>query len=90
MSAAATAIRPAARPCLLQGALGRTERCPGRGCPFWEEGGAVVEPGCLAERMLGPGEWPPELAHRWLRLRAVVVAGGDLEVHRLFYLLPRD
>lgn len=39
------------QPCLIQGALGRVEACPGDPCPFWEEGGAVTPGGCAVERL---------------------------------------
>src|SRR6266540_5325444 len=41
----------AAKLCALQDAAGRVEACPGEGCPFWEEGGAVLEGGCAIERL---------------------------------------
>ena len=37
--------------CALREAVGLVERCPGGACPFWEEGGAVIEPGCAIERL---------------------------------------
>ncbi len=32
-------------------AEGRAEPCPREGCVFWEAGGAVVQGGCLIERL---------------------------------------
>ena len=55
--------------CILERALRRSELCPERRCPFWEEGGVVVEPGCLLGRLLPEDDWTPELAARWLSLR---------------------
>ena len=65
--------------CSLQYALGRIEECPlSARCPFWEEGGAVLDAGCLLERMLPPEDWTPELAARWLRVRrSLVRASGN-------------
>jgi hypothetical protein len=40
-------------------AEGHAEACPGRGCAFWEAGGAVVEGACVIERLgvdLGNGD----------------------------------
>jgi hypothetical protein len=37
--------------CALHLATGRREECPGESCAFWESGGALVEPGCLFERV---------------------------------------
>jgi hypothetical protein len=47
--------------CRLHLALGRQERCPDSACAFWEEGGAVVEPGCAFERVRVDIESRPEL-----------------------------
>lgn len=77
----------AERLCVLQGTVGRTETCPRERCPFWEEGGAVIDAGCFLERVLPVEDWTPELAHRWLRIRSRV-AGGAGDARRLFYLLP--
>lgn len=51
--------------CALHLALGRREECPGPACAFWEEGGAIVEPGCVFERITLELEARPELA-KWL------------------------
>jgi hypothetical protein len=37
--------------CTLRLATGVIEACPGERCAFWEPGGAVVEGGCLMERL---------------------------------------
>lgn len=58
----------AVRACALQDAVGRVERCPGGACPFWEEGGAIVEAGCAIER-LAVDLSNPQLAPRLLELR---------------------
>lgn len=53
------------RICALHQAVGTIEACPGSSCPFWEEGGAVVEPGCAFERLGLEFESRPGMA-RWL------------------------
>lgn len=40
-----------AKRCTLRLATGVLEACPGAQCAFWEPGGAVVEGGCLIERL---------------------------------------
>lgn len=47
--------------CTLRLATGVVEFCPQQRCAFWEEGGAVVEGGCVIER-LGPDVRKPEVA----------------------------
>jgi hypothetical protein len=37
--------------CTLRLATGVVEFCPQQRCAFWEEGGAVVEGGCVIERL---------------------------------------
>lgn len=40
------------RPCtLVLAAQGREERCPGGSCAFWEPGGAVLDGGCVLDRL---------------------------------------
>lgn len=34
------------RTCELEQTLGHAGACPRHLCPFWEEGGAVIRPGC--------------------------------------------
>ncbi len=38
------------RTCRIRRALGQVESCPGGACPFWEEGGALLDAGCGLER----------------------------------------
>ena len=80
----------AAKPCALQDAAGRVEVCPGEGCPFWEEGGAVLEGGCAIERLSLDLARRPELAQYLLRIRLEfdrARRGGD--GRSLFYRLGR-
>lgn len=37
--------------CRMKRTLGVAEACPEGGCPFWEQGGAIVESGCGLERL---------------------------------------
>ena len=37
--------------CELHTVIGHVEECPRGWCAFWENGGAVVEPGCAIARM---------------------------------------
>ena len=53
---------------MLARRLGREEPCT-TDCAFWEDGGAVIPAGCALERILGEGDWPAELAGRWLLIR---------------------
>ena len=70
---------------MLQDAVGRSEACPEAGCPFWEQGGAVLDGGCFLERILPFEDWTPELARRWLRVRAQLE--GEADGWPPFYLL---
>ena len=86
---ASEAVR-AAKPCALQDAAGRVEACPGEGCPFWEEGGAVLEGGCAIERLSLDLARRPELAQYLLEIRLGLDRarrGGD--GRSLFYRLGR-
>jgi hypothetical protein len=56
------------RACALAAAIGNAEECPRAWCPFWEHGGAVVQPGCAIER-LGIDLSNPDLAHYLIDLR---------------------
>jgi hypothetical protein len=67
--------------CTLRAAVGEQEVCPGYGCAFWEEGGAVVEPGCAIERLGVPAARRPDLARHLLDLRLRLDAARD-EVER--------
>lgn len=51
--------------CALHLALGEREACPGAACGFWEEGGAVVEAGCVFDRVRLEFHARPDVA-RWL------------------------
>jgi hypothetical protein len=51
--------------CALHLALGEREACPGSTCAFWEDGGAVVEPGCTFDRVRLEFHARPDVA-RWL------------------------
>jgi hypothetical protein len=77
--------------CALQYAEGRIEVCPGPGCPFWEEGGAVVPGRCLIERLGLDLEGRPELAHGLLQIRRKLDQAGteedENEARSLFYRL---
>jgi hypothetical protein len=53
--------------CTLQYAVGRTERCPGERCPFWEE---EVEVGCVVAPIKRQLIDQPELAQHLLEIRA--------------------
>ena len=86
---AAEVVR-AARACALQDAAGRVEACPGESCPFWEEGGAVLEGGCAIERLSLDLARRPELAQYLLEIRLGLDRarrGGD--GRSLFYRLGR-
>ena len=75
------------RVCALQYAAGRVETCRTE-CPFWEAGGAVVQPRCMLERMLPAEEWTPRLGGSWLRLRENLERGRRAPPERrLFHLL---
>lgn len=81
-----------ARLCALEGAAGRVERCPGAACPFWEEGGAVIEAGCAIER-LAVNLSNPQLAQQLRELRMeldLARRGGIAPSRSLFELLGRD
>ena len=85
-------MNSAVRHCALQGAVGRAEHCPGATCPFWEDGGAIVEPGCAIER-LGVNLSSPQRAEQLLELRAqldVARRDGVRAARSLFELLGLD
>jgi hypothetical protein len=80
--------------CALQYAAGRIEVCPEGGCPFWEEGGAVLAGGCLIQRLALGLEHHPELANALLEVRRkldrAVSSEDENEARSLFYrLVPR-
>ena len=64
----ARAILPAMNLCTIQVAVGEVEACPEGACPFWEEGGAALDPACGLER-LGLELRRPDLAGYLLELR---------------------
>jgi len=55
--------------CPLQDAAGRVEACPGVGCPFWEEGGVVLEGGCAIQRLALDLALRPQLVQSLLEIR---------------------
>lgn len=74
--------------CRLQDLANRVETCPGSACPFWEDGGAVLESGCLLARLPLDLERRSALVQYLLDLRlALDRPDEDGEVHRLFYRL---
>ncbi len=74
--------------CSLRLAAGGRELCPGATCAFWEEGGAILQPGCAIERLGIPLAQQPALARHLLELRlAIDEARTDAEratAHRRF------
>lgn len=54
--------------CTLRLATGVVESCPQQRCAFWEDGGAVVEGGCVIER-LGPDVRNPDVAGYLVEVR---------------------
>jgi hypothetical protein len=62
--------------CILRLAPGVVEPCPGKRCAFWEPGGAVVEGGCLIER-LGVNVRQADLAQYLLETRQRLAQGRD-------------
>jgi hypothetical protein len=80
--------------CSLRQAIGYVEECPRGWCAFWEQGGAVVEPGCAIER-LGLDFRNRDLAHFLLELRRALDEGRSEEEARLAHrqlaeLVPPD
>lgn len=70
--------------CALEQALGRTSACPRRVCTFWEEGGAVIRPGCALSRSpLDLGQ--AGVADRLLSLRQRVTYSRSAEDGREAY-----
>ena len=57
------------RLCALHLATGSREECPGSACAFWEQGGAVVEAGCIFDRVRLEFEARPDVARYLLKLR---------------------
>jgi hypothetical protein len=70
--------------CALHLATGSREECPGSACAFWEEGGAVVESGCVFERVRFELDGRPGVASWLLELRYDLEnAQSADEVHRI-------
>jgi hypothetical protein len=73
--------------CTLRLATGVMELCPEQRCVFWEEGGAVVQGGCVIER-LGPDVRRPDVAGYLVEARARLEQAPDLSeteaAHREF------
>jgi hypothetical protein len=64
--------------CMLRLAVdGTVEPCPRERCAFWEPGGAVLEAGCLIER-LGVDVRQPDLAAYLLETRERLEQARDL------------
>jgi hypothetical protein len=61
--------------CRIEHVVGRSRECPEGACPFWEPGGAVLEGGCVFDRLVVLED--PDLALWLLELR------GSLEPARL-------
>ena len=79
--------------CPLQYAAGRIEACPRESCPFWEEGGVVLEAACALDRLGLDLDHNPQLAHWLLKLRRLLIEAKRPtereEAHHLFErLLP--
>ncbi len=55
--------------CRLERTAGREATCTFERCPFWEEGGAVVEGGCALERLGIDLDSSPGFAHWLLEMR---------------------
>ncbi len=58
--------------CMLDAAEGRSVRCPGEQCPFWEKAGFDRRDGCALER-LGLRVDDPDHARYFLDERALVL-----------------
>jgi hypothetical protein len=68
--------------CSLRCAIGSVEECARGWCAFWEHGGAVVEPGCMIER-LGVDVNNVDLAYYLLDLRHALERVRDEEAAAL-------
>jgi hypothetical protein len=75
--------------CRLDALSGRNSGCPRDACPFWEPGGAVIDPSCAFERLDLAGR--PGIVAELLRMRAQLMATASaaeercarLSLHRL-------
>ena len=65
--------------CALHLALGEREACPGAACAFWEEGGAVVEPGCAFDRVRLEFHARPNVARWMLGVRRSLESAGSAD-----------
>ena len=73
--------------CSLREALGEQELCPGATCLYWEDGGAVVEPGCAIERLgvpVGQLDLAQHLLELRVRVEAVRTDAERRDAHRRF------
>jgi hypothetical protein len=64
-------------PCLLRSATGVFEPCTQERCAFWEPGGAVLEGGCVIQR-LGVDVRRPDVASYLLEARERLEQARDL------------
>jgi hypothetical protein len=64
------------RLCRIKLTVHELEVCPEGACPFWETGGAVVEPGCGLERMKLDLD-RPDLAEYLVELRRTLETARD-------------
>lgn len=73
--------------CILRSATDVLEPCPQERCAFWESGGAVLEGGCVIER-LGVDVRRPDVASYLLDARERLEQARDLSeteaAHREF------
>jgi hypothetical protein len=78
--------------CKLAQHVGRLERCPEDGCPFWEPGGAVLAGRCAFDHL--DLDARKGVAAELLNLRQVLEAAQteaeDRRVRREFYRLLND
>jgi hypothetical protein len=74
--ASANVIEHERKICSLHLALRQREECPGAACPFWEEGGALLDEACVIER-LSLDAHGPSLAGYLLELRAQLESARD-------------
>jgi len=63
--------------CTLRLVTGVVESCTQQRCAFWEEGGAVIQGGCVIER-LGPDVRNPDLAEYLVEVRERLDQARDL------------
>jgi hypothetical protein len=80
--------------CALSVVLGQAEECAGPACPFWDEGGAVVEADCALPH-LGIDVSDPGLASYLLQVRGSLERARDAEAATAAYaqlaeLVPPD